>query len=81
MDGGTSTTFGGVAAVSGAMLVSGLESVGCGMGAAATGGDAFTVFCSQPVTAKESPQTKRAAKVVAFVLWLGITFFLQRRAG
>ena len=72
--GGASATSGGVAVVSGAMLVIGLESTGCGRGTAATDGEALTVF-SQPVIARDNPQAKRASRLVTFVLRLGIYLF------
>ena len=67
-------TSGGFAVVSGAILVMGLESAGCGIGVAATGGDVLTVF-SHPVKASVNPQARRAIRLVAFVLRLGIYLF------
>src|SRR6202030_1961800 len=75
--GGTlaSTTSGGVAVVSGATFVSGLESNGCGIGVDATGTAAFTVFCSHPAVASANPLAKSTNKAVAFLWWLGIYLF------
>src|SRR5580704_4285893 len=75
--GGTfaSTTSGGVAVVSGATFVSGLESNGCGIGVDATGTAAFTVFCSHPVVASANPLAKSTNKAVTFLLRLGIYLF------
>jgi hypothetical protein len=75
--GGTlaSTTSGGVAVVSGATLVSGLESDGWGIGVDATGTAAFTVFCSHPVVASANPVANSTNKAVAFLFRLGIYLF------
>ena len=72
--GGASATSGGAAVVSGAMLVMGLESAGCGIGADATGGDALTVF-SHPDNASDNPQARTVIRLVTFVLRLGIYLF------
>ena len=71
----SSTTSGGVAVVSGATLVSGLESNGWGIGVDATGTAAFTVFCSHPVVASANPLANSTNKAVAFLLRLGIYLF------
>lgn len=75
--GGTlaSTTSGGVAVVSGATLVSGLESDGWGIGVDATGTAAFTVFCSHPLVASANPVAKSTNEAVALLFRLGIYLF------
>src|SRR3984957_7757778 len=70
-----STPSGGVSGVSGATLVSGLESDGLGIGVDATGTAAFTVFCSHPVLASANPLANSTNKAAAFLFRLGIYLF------
>jgi len=78
--GGASATSGGVAVVSGATFVRGLESAGCGMGVVATGVAALTDFCSHPVIASANAVPTSTTKLVAFLLRLGIYLFSSARS-
>lgn len=68
---------GGVAVVSGAIVVNGFESATVGAGAAATGAAAFTVLLVQPFIPLASAQIQITAKYRGVIRGLGLPLLLR----
>ena len=73
--GGAGTfSSGGVAVVSGAIVVNGFESAGAGAGAAATGAAAFTFFSEHPMVARARPHRHNKVRDRFVISGLGYPF-------
>src|SRR5579862_9547669 len=72
--GGGTFSGGGVAVVSGAMVVSGFESASEGSGATVTGALALTVFWVHPTVAVRRPQRASMARYRGVIEGLGYPF-------